>query len=336
MASEAPAAELSFRVGSTFSLPDVVEHLGCSSRAVFARAGVDPALYRHPENRIAARDLGRLFASAAELTGRLDIALLVVRSFRPGSLGLVGEVVADGPDVRTALRNLVRLLPHNTLAGYPVFAESDRIASLRFELRDSDFPGSEFILEGGIAISVRLLKRLAGEAWVPLAVHLGRRKPPEAHSFAAFFEVPVTFSATEDAVFFSADWLDHIVPRELALRDALRPLIAAAPYSELVRRQAAMRLGLASLDAQDIARQLGLSRRQLFRLLKSEGTSCKVLVDEYRFARAKHLLAVGDAPLTEIALALAFSEHSSFTRAFVRWSGTGPEEWRNAHAKSAQ
>ena len=80
----------SFRVGSSFAMPDVIRSMGHSPEAVFAAAGVDPDLYSHPENRIAAEDLGRLFLQAARVTSREDIGLLVVSEFRPPGLGLVG------------------------------------------------------------------------------------------------------------------------------------------------------------------------------------------------------------------------------------------------------
>ena len=60
---------MSFRVGSSFALPEVIRSLGQSPGAVFAAAGVDLGLYRHPENRILAQDLGKLLASAAQATG---------------------------------------------------------------------------------------------------------------------------------------------------------------------------------------------------------------------------------------------------------------------------
>jgi AraC-like DNA-binding protein len=328
MAGDVVTHTNSFRTGSSFSLPHVIRSLGHSPEAVFAEARVDPALYGHPESRIAARDLGRLFTCAARTTDRPDIALLVAADFRPQGLGLVGEVAAEGPDVRTALRNLVRLLQYNTLAGYPVLSDSDRTAIMKFELRDSDFPGSEFILEAATGIILRFLQWLCGEDWKPEEVRLCRREPSDPRPFHEFFGVPVRFSATEDAVLFSADWLDRPVPREERRREARRLEIAGAPYSELVRRQVAMRLGFAPLSAQEIARDLGISRRHLFRHLKAEGATVQALVDEFRFARARHLLTAGDAPLTQIAVALGFPEQSAFTRAFGRWSGMAPSVWR--------
>lgn len=318
----------SFRVGASFALPDVIRSLGHSPASIFAEAGVDLALYAHPENRIAARDLGRVFVHAAQVTGRLDIALLMVQAASARGLGLVDELVAEGPDVRTALHNLVRLLQYNTLAGYPVLSVSESIAILKFELRDADFPGSEFILEAVAGIRVRLMRRLCGGSWRPLEVHLGRRAPPDACAFRKFFDAPIRFSATEDALLFSAEWLRHHVPNEQRRLHCQRLRIAAAPCSEQVRRQVAIRIGFAPLGAAEIAHELGVSRRQLFRRLRDEGTTFHALVDEFRFARARHMLATGDAPLAQVAFALAFPEQSAFTRAFARWSGMAPREWR--------
>ena len=328
MKGEATTHTTSFRAGSSASLPEVIRSLGHSPDAVFAAAGVDAEIYHYPENRIPAQDLGRLFACAAEATGRPDIGLLVVSSFRPSGLGLVGELAAEGPDVNTALRNLIRLLHHNTLAGYPTLSIAETTVTLKFDLRDADFPGANFIIEGAIGIGLRFTQWLCGERWQPEEVHLSRRKPSNPRSFQDFFRAPVRFSATEDAILFSADWLDHRVAREQCRLDSKDLDVAIAPFSEAVRRQVAMRLGLDPLNAENLAQQLRLSRRHLFRHLEAEGTTYRALVDDVRFARARHLLAAGEAPIAEIAFALGYPDQSSFTRAFSRWSGTSPGRWR--------
>lgn len=320
----------SFRVGPSVALPHVLRSLGHAPEAVFAEANVALEPFAHPENRIPAQDLGRLLVCAEDITGRTDIALLVVDSFRPQGLGLVGEIAAEGPDVETALKNIVRLLQYNTLAGYPVLAVADRTATMKFELRDADFPGAGFVLEGAAGILVRLLQWLCGEQWRPDEVRLCRREPADPRPFEAFFGMPIRFSSTEDAILFGADLLQRAVFRE-ERRVATRGIeVVAAPYSELVRRQLAIRLGFAPLDAEAIADGLGISRRTLFRHLKGEGTTVQALVDDFRFARARHLLAAGDASLAEIAFALGFPEQSAFTRAFARWSGVPPGAWRRA------
>lgn len=328
MRGKATSHTSSFRVGSSFSLPEVIRSLGHSPDAVFAAARVDPMLYCHPENRIAAEDLGRLLYCAAQVTSRPDIGLLVADSFRPAGLGLVGALAAEGPNVNTALKNLVRLLQYNTLAGYPAFSITGATATLGFGLRFSDFAGANFILEGAIGIGLRFLQWICGCEWKPDEVHLSRRKPSEPRPFQDFFGVPVRFSSTEDAILFSSDCLNRPVAREQHRLDSGRLEIAAAPFSELVRREAAMNIGFGPVGAKDLACQLGVSPRQLFRRLQAEGTSCQKLVNDIKFSRARHLLAAGDAPITEIAFALGYPDQSSFTRAFARWSGMPPSEWR--------
>jgi AraC-like DNA-binding protein len=97
-----------------------------------------------------------------------------------------------------------------------------------------------------------------------------------------------------------------------------------------------MQLGFGSLGAKELARQLGISSRQLFRRLRAEGTTCQTIVDEVKFSRARHLLAAGDAPIADIAFALGYPEQSSFTRAFARWSGMSPQKWRGRAGNTEQ
>ena len=315
-------------MGSSIALPEVIRSLGHSPDAIFEAANIDPALYLHPENRILAQDLGKLLACAAQVTARRDISLLVVSRFRPSGLGLVGELAAEGPDVNTALRNLVRLLQYNTLAGYPTFFVDEPMATLGFELRTFDFAGANFILEGAIGICLRFMQWLCGKQWKPEEVHRSGRNPADLRPFQDFFGAPVRFSATNDAVLFSADWLERSVVREQRRRETERLEITVAPFSELVRRQVAMSIGFGSFGARDLALQLDVSPRQFFRRLKAEGTTCRKIMDDVKFSRARYLLAAGEAPITQIALALGYPDQSSFTRAFARWSGAPPSEWR--------
>ena len=71
MNGEVASHTTSFRVGSTFSLPAVIQSLGRSPEAVFAAADVDPALYRHPENRIVADRKSTRLNSSHEFVSRM-------------------------------------------------------------------------------------------------------------------------------------------------------------------------------------------------------------------------------------------------------------------------
>ena len=85
--------------------------------------------------------------------------------------------------------------------------------------------------------------------------------------------------------------------------------------------------GCFSLEA--VARQMDLHPRTLNRRLLEAGTSFIAIRDEIRFRLAQELLALTDLPVGDIAAALSFSARGNFVRAFRRWAGVTPTEWRS-------
>lgn len=99
------------------------------------------------------------------------------------------------------------------------------------------------------------------------------------------------------------------------------------PDSPVGRVRAGIEALLPSATLSKVARRLGASPRTLQRWLASEGTSFAALVEEVRRARALALVEAG-ASIAEVAWMLGYSEPSAFHRAFRRWTGTTPAQWR--------
>jgi AraC-like DNA-binding protein len=76
------------------------------------------------------------------------------------------------------------------------------------------------------------------------------------------------------------------------------------------------------------AEAAGMSVRSLQRRLASEGLTFSQLIDEVRFEMAVPQLRDPDIRLTDIALSLGYSDPAHFTRAFGRWGGVSPSEYR--------
>jgi AraC-like DNA-binding protein len=70
----------------------------------------------------------------------------------------------------------------------------------------------------------------------------------------------------------------------------------------------------------------------LQRRLAEQQTSYSRVLDEARLLKAATLLEDTDAPLLDISLMLDYENASSFTRAFRRWTGVSPREYRHLHA----
>ena len=81
-----------------------------------------------------------------------------------------------------------------------------------------------------------------------------------------------------------------------------------------------------------VAEQIGMSERTLHRRLVASGTSWRKVIDRVRYVRAREMLFELDLPITQIALELGYSDHAAFTRAFRRWAGYAPMEFRRGLA----
>jgi AraC-like DNA-binding protein len=81
-------------------------------------------------------------------------------------------------------------------------------------------------------------------------------------------------------------------------------------------------------SADQIASLFSMHSRTLHRRLAAAGTSFRELVDESRFEIARQMLADTYADVSHVAYVLNYADSSAFRRAFRRWSGTTPTQWR--------
>jgi AraC-like DNA-binding protein len=79
-----------------------------------------------------------------------------------------------------------------------------------------------------------------------------------------------------------------------------------------------------------VARRLNLHPRTLVRRLQESGTTYQILLDEMRAQTAKQLLHDTRSPVSRIAASLGYGDPTVFTRAFRRWTGLSPREFRAA------
>ncbi len=98
--------------------------------------------------------------------------------------------------------------------------------------------------------------------------------------------------------------------------------------STRVQKYLLKNLTYGEINLQKVAQGLAMSSRVLQRRLKEEGTIFSELMDACRHKLAIKLITEKKQPIFEVALALGFSDQSNFTRAFKRWTGTTPHQYR--------
>jgi AraC-like DNA-binding protein len=191
--------------------------------------------------------------------------------------------------------------------------------------------------ECAVAELLHAYRQLSSTGLTPLRVSFQHPAPSDTREHERFFGTRVVFGAAWDGYTLPRAALET-VPRasnpalsaylEAQMQEALKTLPEAVSLVERVRVLIAQELASGEPSMPGIARRLHLGERTLRRELAEAGATFRELVEQVRRERALELLRSGQASLTEVAFLLGFSEASAFTRAFKRWHGVPPGEFR--------
>lgn len=326
------------RIGVATSLPDVLRDFGIAPETLFRNEGIPIDLFDDSENTIPYVSFCNLLSRCVSETCRDDLSLLIFERVGASALGLVGFLLQQAPDVRTAVSELVRYLHHSDCGAVPSLRIHEGMVSLGYSIYEPNMPACEQIYDAALAIGRNIMRGLCGPRWTPAEITLSRRQPSSRARYERFFAAPVRFEAEHSAILFAETWLDAKLPNaDPALRRMLQEQVdlleteESVNMAEQVRRLLRTVLRTHSGSVDDVSKLLQMTRRTLARRLEAEGATFKQLSDEIQFEIARQLLLNTSLNITGIALALNYSEASAFTRAFRQWSGLTPREWRQQH-----
>lgn len=194
--------------------------------------------------------------------------------------------------------------------------------------------------------TIQFVRRFVGTEVQPLAIGLRCTALSPITEYEGVFGAPVRFGAEQSTLEFDAALLDqpspHSDPELLHLHEELaRKRLSHLERQDLIERIRglfAKKLEIEHCELEDIAAGLGMAPRRLRFELARAGTSFSDLLAEFRFSLAKRLLGRTDERIENIVYLTGFSEPSTFYRAFKRWSGMTPVQYRESkrgHAAEA-
>jgi AraC-like DNA-binding protein len=172
----------------------------------------------------------------------------------------------------------------------------------------------------------------------PVSVTITRPQPSCSPKFFEYFRCPVLFEAPTYSLTLPIEAVDKTLPGsnpQLAeLNDQVMiDYLAELDHDNITHKVKAViidQLPSSKVTDETVARKLYMSSRKLQRQLQSAGTTFNTLLNEIRQDLAKKYLREQHNNITEIGFLLGFSESRAFSRAFKRWLGVTPSEYRKA------
>ncbi len=217
-------------------------------------------------------------------------------------------------------------------------AERGNVAVFGFSKPGLNDDASRFWAEWLLCFALRVGRQYVREAkGTPIEITLAHPIPAYGEHYAKVFGCPVHFGHPSYGLSFPRELLDRKKPHAdpmlaAVLRETAETLhrqsIGASSFSERVRHVLRYEQDLVNVDFDRLAARWGMTRRTLRRRLSAEGQSLSDLLDEACCRQAKEELRRQDESIKEIAERLGYSETSAFHRAFKRWTGQTPTEYR--------
>mgnify|MGYP006186804785 FL=1 len=340
MSSPTPLAG-SVSVAYLQGLLDYLGRQGLDPAALLALVQLEPTILAQREQRIAASTYLQLLGHGLRLSGDQNLGLHLGEAVRPGYYGVLGYLIMSCATLGDALHRQAR---------YAVLVGSLGQVEL---LDEPPRPGLEAQVAHRWQPLLPQLQRHCSEetlaAWVtfgrwvsgldsePSEVRFQHPAPADISEHQRIFRCPVLFEQADNALVYPKRLLS--TPLGQADAEMRRMLDAYAERQLAVIRQGdsvlerartllATQLGSEAVDLERLAAGLALSPRTLQRRLREAGLSFSQLVDETRQQLVLHYLRDPALELADIAFLVGFSEAGSLARAFRRWTGQSPGDFR--------
>jgi len=332
--------EASTLVSAAALLVNAIEFYGLDFRAIMREAGLDPDKSYNPNGRLPVKTLQRIWKLAVAQSGDACFGLTVATFIQPAALHGLGfawmasNTLNDGLSRFVKYQNII-----STLLDLQLEATATSYR-LRFAIR----PGVSNIVPASsdafMACVFRLCNIMLGSTLTPLKVSHTRSKPECARKFHLFYGVKVEFDAAENIIELDRHACDQLAPTanpELArINDqVVIEYLKKFDRQDLIAQARAQIIELlpTGLPSQAVVAQaLNQSPRSLQRHLQSRGTSFKQLLEDIRQQLAMQYLTASQRSIIEISYLLGFSDPSNFARAFKRWTGIPPIQYRQRAA----
>jgi AraC-like DNA-binding protein len=308
---------------------------------LYEQAGLDKDVFL--EENLQSREIKNLlipfdkFVDLLEITSQQlkfpDVAMTLARQQNMMILAPLRSQLVDCKNVLQTVQVIVKYLKilvssyqveikiEKHLSRISFFVDSERIKNL---VQYQDY---------AMASAVSILHGMLGGSFPLRSCYFLRDEtdPERIAEYTRYFGCPVAFNSHELALTAESSLLEKDVTPLINEIDSQVNLALSSANTDLVAnvsRIISLSLPNGNSSIKEVAASMNYSQRTLQRKLSDKNTSYRALLDAVRFNMANQYLKSTYYRLTDIALLLGYSNLSSFSRAYFRFTGIYPMEIR--------
>jgi len=314
-----------------------LESIDINPEPLYKKAGIKPQLLLNPNARININQVDALWEQAAEIIEDPCFAIDMAEFWHPSHMGALGYAWLASSTLRQGFNRVVRYIHVVTEDLNLDVADTPAGFKISIDLEDSIFtlPQHHDLV---LSIIMHMCRFNYGEELIPTEVKLAHPEPACSKKITDYFRTEVQFEAEQTSLAVARAEVDRVLPsgnKQIALMhdEMLMRYLVEIKKGDIVQQvQSIILENLPDGQVTDrlVASELNLSERSMQRRLKEHKTTFRFLLDGVREMVAKQYIENPMNRMSDIAFLLGFSEQSAFSRAFKKWTGKSPVEYRNS------
>ena len=275
----------------------------------------------------------KLIESVAKESGQHHCGFLMGIKQDIHFLGIIGYLMEQSKDVLDALNALSQHLSIHTPT--PVTIEDyGQLTGINF-INILPLSRQSYSNEMAMAQAMVIMKTLCGNQFKPKSVHFNHARKSDSTMYERIFRSPVHFEQSKTELIFDSDLNNQPILRaDPLLKEILTRQIEQIKTDEFMDiRSQVEPLIRRSLQSQRyqidrVAKHLSLHPRTLQRKLKDAGMNYSKIVEDIRKDVATERLKNSNITIMQLSDYLGYNDNTAFTRAFKKWFGETPVQWR--------
>lgn len=316
----------------------VGETYGAKRATILEDANLSEEILSSSVSRVSVKTTMAVWKSIVHQTNSEDIGLVSGSKIRLQLAGVLGYVMMNSPSLLVALE---KLCLYQQLVASIIFCEviqKGNVTRIEYTMQEEWKDSYRYTVDFTISALIFMIKNCSVFPVSPIKVGFHFPKPANYQTYLELFDLnEIEFGCSNSYITYSSQALENKVSGsdsdmfkhfEYMLSNAEREHDRLNKYTRSVMKAIEKRMAAKTPRIEDVAQELALSVRALQVNLNSEGTSFQSILKNIRKELSIVQLKNSELNITDVAFLSGYSNISTFSRNFKKWTGLTPSEFR--------